>query len=60
MKNLLTVLLVLSVAVVSCSQNESTDAEQPQVLADQILLSGRIFTVNDARPWAEAIAIRVG
>ena len=48
MKKLLTVLLVSSVAVVSCSQNESTDAEQPQVLADQILLSGRIFTVNDA------------
>lgn len=60
MKKRLTVLLVLSVAVVSCGQDESTDAEQPQVLADQILLSGRIFTVNDAQPWAEAIAIRAG
>ena len=28
--------------------------------ADLILLSGRVYTVNDAAPWAEAVAIRDG
>ena len=39
----------------------SLNACEPAVRqADLILLSGRVYTVNDAAPWAEAVAIRDG
>jgi predicted amidohydrolase YtcJ len=29
-------------------------------VADRIYTNGRIYTVNDAQPWAEALAIKDG
>jgi predicted amidohydrolase YtcJ len=35
-----------------------TAAQQPGGPADLILVNGRVYTVDTARPWAEAVAIR--
>ncbi len=48
----LCLLFVLCALVFGCSQNKSTEK------ADLILTHGRIYTVDDQRPWAEAVAIR--
>ena len=36
----------------SCNSNKET--------ADTIYINGKIYTVNDAQPWAEAVAIKDG
>jgi predicted acyl esterase len=51
------------VFVASCGDSSSpqrdggAEAQQP---ADWVLTGGRIFTVDDRNPWAEAVAIRGG
>ncbi len=51
MKNIL--ILVLTVLFLGGCQN-------PKETPDSIYLNGKIYTVNDAQPWAEAIAIKDG
>lgn len=35
-------------------------APQPDATADTVVTGGRIYTVDSAQPWAEAVAIRAG
>ncbi len=51
MKNIL--ILILTVLFLGGCQN-------PKETPDSIYLNGKIYTVNDAQPWAEAIAIKDG
>ncbi|MEZ5500527.1 MAG: amidohydrolase [Steroidobacteraceae bacterium] len=50
---LLALMSVCGLCLTSCA---STKGEP----ADTVLINGRVYTVNPARPWAEAIAIRAG
>jgi predicted amidohydrolase YtcJ len=60
---------VLLAALVSCGGevNETKKAETtpatapaPAEVADAVYTDGRIYTVNEAQPWAEAVAIKDG
>lgn len=52
--SVLVVLLVVS-AVVTCATETTVGANEP---ADVVAHNGKIYTVNPAQPWAEAIAVR--
>ena len=41
----------------SCGSDDPAEGE-PRIIADTILSGGRIFTVDDSYPWAEAVAIK--
>ena len=51
---LLTVVIVTVTAVASCTSPPSGD------IADTVYTNGKIYTVNTAQPWAEAVAIKDG
>ena len=44
----------VALALVACGR------DQPQATADRVLTNGRIYTVNDSQPWAEAVVIEEG
>ena len=46
-------LVVIVIFCWSCSKNSSETA-------DSIYINGKIYTVNEAQPWAEAVAIKDG
>jgi len=48
-----TAVLVALLALVACAQ-------QPANVADTVYTNGKIYTVNEAQPWAEAVAIKDG
>ena len=50
-------LLILVALIGTCS---SCKDSKPSDLADSIYINGKIYTVNEAQPWAEAIAIKDG
>jgi predicted amidohydrolase YtcJ len=52
MKNAVLFLTVIALLALGCAQ-QPTGA-----IADTIYINGRIYTVNEAQPWAEAVAIR--
>jgi predicted amidohydrolase YtcJ len=45
-------------ALAACGPNDRAGETAPRLVADRILTGGRIFTVNDSQPWAEAVAIK--
>ena len=51
------ILLLFSVILIVVSCNSPREQE---VDADKIYVNGKIYTVNAAQPWAEAVAIRGG
>ena len=51
MKNIPLILLAFICIITSCS-----DVKQSEI-ADTIYTNGKIYTVNEAQPWAEAVAI---
>ncbi len=53
-------LFLICVFLAACSggPEESVAADQGPVAADIVGVNGSIYTVNEAMPWAEAIAIR--
>ena len=53
MKTKLTVLVIALVTLFACNN-------QPKETADTIYINGKIYTVNEAQPWAEAVAIKDG
>lgn len=53
MKTKLTLLLFALITAIACT-------EAPQETADTIYTNGKIYTVNEAQPWVEAIAIKDG
>jgi hypothetical protein len=46
----------LSLLLVACSET----TEMPHKAADQVLINGRVYTVDEHREWAEAVAITNG
>ena len=53
MKTKITVLVLALTTFFACKQ-------QPKETADTIYTNGKIYTVNEAQPWAEAVAIKDG
>ena len=59
-------LIVLSVcvtlALAACGREDSTQGPEAstEIVADTVYTNGRIYTVDEARPWAEAVAIKGG
>ena len=47
-------LLALAALTLACAQQPAGD------MADTVYTNGKIYTVNEARPWAEAVAIKDG
>ena len=64
------VLLTMAMVLVACSPSDNSATDQvetkvsktpePAMVADTVYTNGRIYTVNDARPWVEAVAINDG
>ena len=60
--------IVIAACLVACSPsgNEPVSPETtlesvtPSIVADSVYTNGRIYTVNAAQPWAEAVAIKDG
>ena len=50
-------LLVIIVLFVGCDRSKKADQKQ---FADSVYKNGKIYTVNEAQPWAEAVAIKDG
>ena len=53
MKTKLTVLVIALATLFACNN-------QPKETADTIYTNGKIYTVNEVQPWAEAVAIKDG
>ena len=53
MKTRFTFFAFALIAVFACKQ-------EPKETADTIYTNGKIYTVNEAQPWAEAVAIKDG
>jgi predicted amidohydrolase YtcJ len=51
------VVVVLALAVSSAAGLVVTAAQEPAAAVTLALINGRIYTMNSARPWAEALAI---
>jgi predicted amidohydrolase YtcJ len=57
---MLTILSTIPLLTACGSEKGIDAADAPRSDADLVLHGGRIFTVNDSRGWAEAVAIRDG
>ena len=69
MTKLLTAPILILVFLSACSpagndapqkSEEQAVMAEPAVVADTVYTNGRIYTVDEARPWAEAVAIKDG
>jgi hypothetical protein len=60
----LTLLIVITASIVGCSRDHrsatATNGARAAEAADTVYTNGRIYTVNDSQPWAEAVAIKDG
>ena len=55
------VLFVALAILASCGQRgEDAVVTQTDSAADAVYINGKIYTVNDAQPWADAVAIKDG
>ena len=52
-----TLLIVITFCLVGYSHDSQSAAEAKDV-ADTIYTNGTIYTVNEAQPWVEAVAIK--
>lgn len=54
-------LLSLLISLTSCNNKESSPLETPPIQeGEQLFINGKIYTVNDDLPWAEAMLIKDG
>ena len=60
MSNRKTVLFFSSLLLVACSSGDDATTGAPSVVADVVYTNGKIYTVDKAQPWAEAVAIKDG
>jgi hypothetical protein len=60
---------VLSSVIMACSPTGDDDATKtvaqsepmaPVIVADMVYTNGKIYTVDEAQPWVEAVAIKEG
>jgi adenine deaminase len=60
----LALLIAFMISLAGCSQADQPAAESSRAAAsdsaDTIYINGKIYTVNEAQPWAEAVAISDG
>ena len=60
----LTRLIAFTISLAGCSPADPPTAESSKAAAsdaaDTVYTNGKIYTVNEAQPWAEAVAIRDG
>lgn len=54
------VLLILSVLLSFSSCKKDDGSPDPTLCDEQAYLSGKIYTVNESQPWAEAMLVRSG
>ena len=52
--------LTLAAALLTLFAAERSRGEEPEKPADLIVVAGRIWTGDPAKPWAEAVAVRAG
>ena len=52
------VLLTIILQLAACDQSSTTDNNSSVSRADVIYHNAKVYTVNDAAPWAEAVAIK--
>jgi len=59
---ILPILVLAGTLVASCSEEQSTavDTKAKAPPADTVYTNGKIYTVNEKQPWAEAVAIKDG
>ena len=59
---ILTLLIAITIFLVGCSPDDqpATETNDASLVdaADTVYTNGRIYTVNEAQPWAEAVAIK--
>ena len=52
-------LLLMITIITGCARSQQSDPKQNQI-ADSIYKNGKIYTVNEKQPWAQAVAIKDG
>jgi len=61
---ILTLIVAITISLAGCSPADQSAAESTKTdasdAADTVYTNGRFYTVNDAQPWAEAVAIKDG
>jgi len=59
---ILTLLTAVTISVAGCSQSDRPATESSKAAAsdaaDTVYTDGKIYTVNTAQPWVEAVAIK--
>ena len=57
-------IILFILTLTGCSDTSApapaTQEAETLVIADTVLENGRIYTVDESRPWAEAVAIKDG
>jgi hypothetical protein len=57
----LTLLIALTISLAGCSPADQPASESGETAvsnaADTVYTNGKIYTVNEAQPWVEAVAI---
>jgi predicted amidohydrolase YtcJ len=48
---------IIIILISSCSGNNKENTNH-QIQADRVFTNGKIYTVNEAQPWAEAVAVK--
>ena len=56
-KNNLYILILIVIFIAGCARSQKADQKQ---FADTVYNNGKIYTVNESQPWAEAVAIKDG
>ena len=58
----LTLLIASTISLAGCSPTDQPAAESDDassaIAADTVYINGRIYTVDETQPWAEAVAIK--
>ncbi|TVZ41641.1 hypothetical protein P886_0989 [Alteromonadaceae bacterium 2753L.S.0a.02] len=61
---MISAIAVIGAAISACSKSPSpteqpaASAAKPGVVADTVFTNGKVYTVNDQQPWAEAVAVK--
>lgn len=58
------ILVTTATLLVACNQSatelEPISSSEPASVADTVYTNGKVYTVNDKQPWAEALAVKDG
>jgi predicted amidohydrolase YtcJ len=51
---------VAGIILSGCAQDNLQQTDATKIIADTVYTNGKIYTVNEAQPWVEAVAIKDG